>query len=46
MAVLTKVVICASLEYVFVSLDNHRTCSRYRETVIRYADVDLAWPAD
>ena len=52
MAVLTRVVICASLQYGFVSLT-----SLMRKTiielvagigsrVIRYANVDLAWPAD
>ena len=52
MAVLTKIVICASLEYGFISLT-----SLMRKTileliagigsrVIRYANVVLAWPTD
>ena len=53
MTVLTEVVICASLEYGFVSLTSFMkktiielVSSRYCESVIRYANVDLAWPAD
>ena len=52
MAVLTKVVICASLEYGFVSLTSFMTktiielVAGTRSWVIRYANVDLAWPAD
>ena len=48
MAVPMKVVICASLEYGFVSLTSfmRKTVIGYRESVIKYANVDLAWPAD
>ena len=26
--------------------DNPSACSLYRQSVIRYADVDFAWPTD
>ena len=52
MAVLTKVVICASLDYGFVSLRSFmrktiiELVAGIGSQVIRYANVDLAWPAD
>ena len=52
MAVLTKVAICTSLEYGFVSLTSFmrktiiELVAGTGSRVIRYANVDLAWPAD
>ena len=52
MAVLTKVVKCASLEYGFVSLESSmkktiiELVAGSESRVIRYANVKLAWPAD
>ena len=52
MSVLTKVVVYTSRLYGFIETDvlgeedKPWACSQYRESVIRYTDVGLVWPAD